>query len=89
MLGFWQETNKLVMEQASSRVHTPGGYTQDLRQSKHQHSIYVNICIKSTFFQRGCIANTRLPGNLEGVQGTEFGTYPCLVATTTEGVPRR
>ena len=30
-----------------------------------------------------------LPGNLEGVQGTEFGTYPCLVAVTTNGVPRR
>lgn len=36
-----------------------------------------------------CRTHTHLPGNLEGVQGTELGTYPCLVAVTTSGVPRR
>lgn len=70
------------MEQAPSRGHTPGG-------AKHQHSIHAHIGAKSTFFHSGCTANARLPGSLEGVQGTELATYPRLVATATEGVPRR
>lgn len=63
-------------------------YTQFLGIVNKRQHIYANIRIKLTFFHTGCIINTHLPGSLEGVQGTEFGTYPCLVATTTEGVPR-
>lgn len=51
--------------------------------------MYNNLLLFSTSHMPPSSTRTHLPGSLEGVQGTELSTYPCLVAVTTNGVPRR